>query len=173
MGNGCSALSVGFHTLPQTTPAELNLAASMASFTASQLAHQALTSTALAQNKEALFVAMRAAGITEIVVIFDGAGDSGQIEDIDARQGDAVIALPDLEIELARVSWGITEISTNRMTLEQAVEALAYDLLSDTHGGWENCDGAYGEFHFDAAAGTILLDYNERFTSSELFNHSF
>ena len=152
---------------------EANLAAAMVQFDASQLAHQTLSTTAMAQNKEALFAAMRAAGITEIVVTFDGAGDSGQVEDIDARRGDAVVPMPDTEIMLAQVSWGISEIATSCMPLSEAVETLAYDLLSDSHGGWENCDGAFGEFHFDAEAGTVLLDYNERFTSSEQFNHTF
>ena len=152
---------------------ETSLAAVMAQFDASQLAHQTLSTTAMAQNKEALFAAMRAAGITEIIVTFDGAGDSGQVEDIDARRGDAVVPMPDVSVTLAQVSWGNSEISTSSMSLSEAVETLAYDLLSDCHGGWENCDGAFGEFHFDAEAATILLDYNERFTSSEQFNHSF
>ena len=39
------------------------------------------------------------------------------------------------------------------------------------HGGWENNDGAYGEFCFDASARSIHLEFNERFTSSELFTH--
>ena len=152
---------------------EASLAAAMAQYDASQLAHQTLSTTAMAQNREALFAAMRAAGITEIIVTFDGAGDSGQIEGIDARRSDAVVPMPDTAITLAQVSWGISEMSTSSMSLSEAVETLAYDLLSDSHGGWENCDGAFGAFHFDAEAGTILLDYNERFTSSEQFNHSF
>ncbi len=152
---------------------ETSLAAVMAQFDASQLAHQTLNTTAMAQNKETLFAAMRAAGITEIIVTFDGAGDSGQVEDIDARRADAVVPMPDTEITLAQVSWGVSEISTSSMALSEAVETLAYDLLSDSHGGWENCDGAFGAFHFDAEAGTILLDYNERFASSEQFNHTF
>ena len=152
---------------------EASLAATMAQFDASQLAHQTLSTTAMAQNKDTLFAAMRAAGITEIIVTFDGAGDSGQVEDIDARCGGTAVPMPDTEITLAQVSWGVTEIATNTMSLSEAVESLAYDLLSDSHGGWENCDGAFGQFHFDAEAGTILLNYNERFTSSEQFNHSF
>lgn len=152
---------------------EASLAVAMAQFDASQLAHQTLSTTAMAQNKEALFAAMRAAGITEIIVSFDGAGDSGQIEDMDARRGDAVVPMPDTEITLAQVSWGISEISTSTISLSEAVENLAYELLSNSHGGWENCDGAFGEFHFDAEAGTILLDFNERFTSSENYSHSF
>ena len=53
------------------------------------------------------------------------------------------------------------------LTLLAVVEEMAYDYLADTHRGWENDDGAYGEFCFDAAARTIHLDFNERFTSYE------
>ncbi|MEQ1518940.1 MAG: DUF6878 family protein, partial [Usitatibacteraceae bacterium] len=37
--------------------------------------------------------------------------------------------------------------------------------------GWENNDGAYGEFTFTVSDQSIALDYNERFTSSEHFAH--
>lgn len=37
----------------------------------------------------------------------------------------------------------------------------------------ENNDGAYGEFCFDARARSIHLEFNERFTSSELYTHDF
>ena len=65
------------------------------------------------------------------------------------------------------------EVETRSLSLEDVVEQLACDFLSDTHGGWENNDGAYGEFCFDAAARCIHLEFNERFTSSELFTHDF
>ena len=54
-----------------------------------------------------------------------------------------------------------------------AVEALAYAFLEETHGGWENNEGAFGEFTFDVAERTITLDYNERFESSEYSQHLF
>ena len=38
-----------------------------------------------------MFDALAAAGITLIVVTFDGYGDSGQIENIEAKAGDAVV----------------------------------------------------------------------------------
>ena len=40
----------------------------------------------LAANKDALFDALAAAGIETVTVTFDGYGDSGQIEDIEAGQ---------------------------------------------------------------------------------------
>ncbi len=39
-------------------------------------------------NKTAVFDALAAAGITIVIVVFDGYGDSGQIEDIEAKAGE-------------------------------------------------------------------------------------
>ena len=64
-------------------------------------------------------------------------------------------------------------VDAGTLTLEVAVEELVYDLLSDTHSGWQDNDGAYGEFCIDARARTIHLEFNERFTSSELYTHDF
>src|SRR3990167_3742197 len=71
------------------------------------------------------------------------------------------------------VTWDSPEVEMRQLSLEDVVEQLAYDFLSDTHGGWENNDGAYGEFCFDAGARCIHLELNERFTLSELFTHEF
>ena len=124
-------------------------------------------------NKDRLFDALTAAGITHVTVSFDGAGDSGQIESIDARAGDKAAGFPPVQVSYAALTWDSPEVEMRNLSLEEAVEQLAYDLLSDSHGGWENNDGAYGEFCFDAAARCIHLEFNERFTSSELFTHDF
>ena len=47
-----------------------------------------IASEVLLANKTALFDALAAAGITTVIVNFDGCGDSGQIEMIEARAGD-------------------------------------------------------------------------------------
>ena len=52
------------------------------------------------QNQAALFDALATAGVTLIVVTFDGYGDSGQIENIEVKAGDAVVAMPAGEVEM-------------------------------------------------------------------------
>lgn len=47
----------------------------------------------LPANKTALFDALAAANITVVVVTFDGYGDSGQIENIEAKAGDEIVTL--------------------------------------------------------------------------------
>lgn len=126
-----------------------------------------------AGNKALLFDALAAAGITKVVVHFDGYGDSGQIEDIAAYTNDVDANIPAHTIEIARPRWGEPEADRSSCLLRDAIEALSYDALEETHGGWENNEGAYGDFTFDVAARTITLDYNERYESSEYTQHIF
>lgn len=127
----------------------------------------------LEPNKSALFETLAAAGIETVTVTFDGYGDSGQIESIDARAGAETVALPSITIEIARAVWRTAEIERLTQSVHDAIETLAYGFLSQLHSGWENDDGAYGEFTFDVAERTIVLDYHERYTSSEHYSHTF
>ena len=124
-------------------------------------------------NQDRLLDGCIAAGITHANAPFDGAGDSGQIESIGAWSGDTAVDFPTTEIEYAALTWDNPEVEVRQLSLEDVVVQLAYDFLSDTHGGWENNDGAWGEFCFDAAARCIHLEFNEPFTSSELTTHEF
>jgi hypothetical protein len=125
-------------------------------------------------NKASLFAALRAAGVRTVIVTFDGYGDSGQIEDIVATAGDdAALDLPATQVELRTLNVGQDEPSLLSQPLTEAIETLAYALLGLKHGGWENNDGAFGDFTFDVAEETIVLDYNERFSSSENHTHEF
>jgi hypothetical protein len=125
------------------------------------------------RNKSALFEALAAAGITHVIVSFDGYGDSGQIENIEVKAGDAIVDMPDVQIEIARALWGEAEPERSEVAVADAVEHFVYDILMDTHEGWENNDGACGDFTFDVAARTITLDYNERYTESRYSQHVF
>jgi hypothetical protein len=127
----------------------------------------------LPANKTILFDALAAAGITYVFVHFDGYGDSGQIEDVEAKAGHEIVKLPDETIEIVDPMWGSAEIERQTHTIGEAIEHMAYAFLRQTYAGWENNDGAYGDFVFDVAKRTIALDYNERYTSSENYTHEF
>ena len=124
-------------------------------------------------NKASLFAALREAGITTVVVTFDGYGDSGQIESIEARGGDGPADIPATPVEIARLDFPATEPERLTEPLGDAIETLAYAFLEQTHGGWENNGGAFGDFVFDVEGETIRLDYNERIETSENYSHAF
>lgn len=124
-------------------------------------------------NKASLFAAFTAAGITHVTVAFDGVGDSGQIEDIEVKAGDAFAELPDTQVEIARTDFHCEEVHRRVEPIREAVESVCYLILEAKHAGWENNEGAYGDFVFDVAADTITLDFNYRIERSENHTHEF
>jgi hypothetical protein len=126
---------------------------------------------ACAANKTVVFDALAAAGIANVTVSFDGEGDSGQIHDITVEG--QVTQLPDLPIEIQDAPWRAQGAVYRKTTLFHAVEALCYDYLAHDHEGWENNDGAYGEFLFDVQQRRVELDFNARFSDSVNSTHSY
>ena len=135
--------------------------------------HDRLNAELRPANKAVVFDALAAAGLTIVTVRFDGYGDSGQIEDVEAKAGDEVAALPPGNVEIAAAVCGHADHERTEMSVRDAIEQLAYDFLEETHDGWENSDGAYGDFTFDVAERTITLDYNERHMESDHSQHVF
>lgn len=153
-----------------TTP---DPAASLSDWETKRAEHERRSAELRPRNKTIVFDVLAAAGVTVVVVTFDGYGDSGQIENIEAKAGDEVAALPSGEVEIVSAVWGEAELARTTMTVRDAIERLAYDFLEETHDGWENSDGAYGDFTFDVAERTITLDYNERHMESDYSQHVF
>lgn len=116
-----------------------------------------------AVNKTAVFTALAAASITQVTVMFDGGGDSGQIDEITARAGDDKADIPDAEIRF----------DDRPLPLKEAIEHLCFDYLSQEHGGWENNDGGQGDFTFHVAEMRIELDFNQFYTDSTNHTHTF
>lgn len=143
-------------------------------YAALDAAHQSLSARLHPANKADLFAILADAGIATVTVEFDGCGDSGQIESVDAIGKNGMSCeLPATSIAIRRALWGEPEPASEEMTVAEAVERLAYDLLGGAHPGWEINDGSYGTFVFDVAAGAITLDCNVRFTDSELHTSTF
>ena len=125
-------------------------------------------------NKAALFAVLQAVGVQRVTAHFDGASDSGQIESIDATSPDEAAAeVPDGTIEIRTPLWDGSGVQTEAMPVRDAIEKLAYDFLEEVHDGWENEDGAYGEFILDVAELTIRLEYNERVMTTSYSEHEF
>jgi hypothetical protein len=145
----------------------------VAKWEAEQRARTAAVDALRPTNAAALFAALAAARITSVTVGFDGYGDSGQIESIDARAGETQAELPETSVTLLTLGWRETEPSEASMPMREAIEHMAYDCLAQTHGGWENNEGAFGTFILDVADQTITLEFNQRFEGFESYEHSF
>ena len=132
-----------------------------------------LCKSTLSENKTALFDALTRARIDTVEVTFNGYADEGQIDGAvaDGEGGD-----PDLQsinVEIARVEWGSQIVTRKTLSVKDAIEKLAYDLLQQTYSGWQDNEGAYGDFLLDVGERTITLNFNERIETSELTQHVF
>lgn len=157
--------------MTEATPA-FDAVAAWAQIEAQYAARAQLAKDALPANKTALLDALASAGITSVLVRFDGSGDSGQIEEVDVTRNQAPAALPTVDIEIATPLWDGSGLDRRVMPIAEAIETLAYAFLEDTHDGWEINEGAYGEFIFDVGRRAIELHYNERIETSEYHGHA-
>lgn len=155
--------------MPET---DVAMTADFDEYLAQAAARDRLQAELLPANKTAIFDALASAGIVSVVVFFDGGGDSGQIESIDARDAAGEVPLPDVTVEFASPSYS-DGIDRRTLRLYDAIETIAYDLLRSAYCGWENNDGAYGEFTFDVATSVISLDFNGRYVAVESSSHEF
>jgi hypothetical protein len=123
-------------------------------------------------NKNLIFAALADLGVHRVTVDYDGSGDSGQIESIEAWNAvSEKVPLPSIgKVQLAPEN---PDRPVEDIGLEAAVEQLAWDYLYDNHCGWENNDGAFGTFVFDVPARTITLEHNERDTDLNTSTHEF
>ncbi len=156
-----------------TPDAEQALTAPLDAYEAQSALYDRLEDETITRNKAAVFDALANAGIVVVTISFDGCSDSGQIENVQANTQDEMVALPSDQIEYERIRWGETEPTRSSCPLRDALEDLAFHYLSTARDGWENGDGAYGEFTFDTTTRSITLAYNERFTDSIYSEHEF
>lgn len=140
---------------------------------AQEAARDALFERLRPANQAAIFNTLASAGIVTLVVNFDGFGDSGQIEAMTATGAEGEMMLPEISIPYGSPGRGDGDdaIDQQPLPLAEAIETLCYDLLRQTHAGWENNDGAFGDFTFDVTARTISLDHNDRYTAIESYAH--
>ena len=126
-----------------------------------------------ATNKSALMTALSSAGVTVVTVSFDGYGDDGRIQSIRAVAGEVEVDLPTTPLEVQVTHYHSEAVSSEVRPLPEAIEALVYGFLRETHMGWENNEGAFGELIILVAEASIRLEFNERFVETEYHEHEF
>ena len=132
-----------------------------------------LCKSTLSDNKAAFFDVLAGARIDTVEVAFNGYADEGQIDGAvaDGEGGDT--DLRSINVEIARVEWGRQIVTRQILSVKDAIEKLVYDLLQQTYSGWQDNQGAYGDFLFDVAERTITLNFNERIETSKYTQHLF
>lgn len=126
------------------------------------------------------------AGVDEVMVGFDGSGDSGQIEECrvdfghgedgrDKKRESALLKAPIPGTEREFQDWGGGKLDSviRCESVRERIEDLCYDLLSGAHPGWEINEGSFGEFVIRPSQNQIALTFNERIETYETAEEEF
>ena len=124
-------------------------------------------------NREIIFDALQAAGVSHVEIHFDGYSDSGQIEGSVpyAINPAEEIAFPEIKIVLWNYDYNTGELAPKHEPFQDAIETFAFDMLEDHHDGWENDDGAFGDVILKVQTRTVSIDFNERYTQYTSTTH--
>lgn len=98
---------------------------------------------------------LKGAGVACVHIQYDGCGDSGQIESIEYR---------DIDGKPVNIQEKVA------ITEDQLMD-LFYDLTQARHPGWENNDGAFGEFEWNLTGDTLTHSHSDRFTDYDTTAH--
>jgi len=120
-------------------------------------------------------------GATEVVIFFDGSGDSGSIESVSIRQSDGK-AVPNLDdlfvdypVEKSQYISGewFNDVEIKQMPIADALEKYTYDELDRTNVDWYNNDGGFGELRIELSDDvSIELEVNQRYTEYTTYSFS-
>ena len=149
---------------PETTPADI-----AARIQAHQTALKTIADAVDAANKRTLFAALTDAGIATITVTYDGYGDEGTMEPPEALDANGTsVAIPAVEIEVQSTDCDALTVHLSRQPLAEALESVTYDMLEARHSGWENGDGASGEFTIDVGKRSIHLLHRDHYIAHDI-----
>ena len=98
---------------------------------------------------------LKDAGVVRVEIFYDGCGDSGQIE----------------RISYFNTNCKMMDLPGKVTITEEALLDLFYDLLEVRHAGWENNDGAFGEFEWDLVSDTLAQSHSERYVECDTTEH--
>src|ERR1035441_7009687 len=96
------------------------------------------------RDKAAVMHALAAAGVTSVVVTFDGHSDRGQIESLEARAGEITVELQGIQVLVLGGSEDEAAQDETSLPLGEAIETLCYESLAENYEGWEINEGSYG-----------------------------
>ena len=131
-------------------------------------------------EKEALLPELRKRGIVSITIEYDGSGDSGSVESVEAfnEKGDSVPLTDKVKtfvkhstFDKKTETWGSVDVELE-LTLDDAIEQIASGMINGYFPGWENNDGAYGTVTFNVGEGSLELDHNARYTEVNSYTES-
>lgn len=124
------------------------------------------------EDRATVMAALKACGITKVVIRYDGYGDSGGVEEctVEGGKGQESLTVP---VQTVILDWSSAEKTIQMAPLRDVLETLAMQYVAVEHSGWENNDGGSGNVAFDPIADTVTVSHTENYTAHNNFMHTY
>lgn len=118
-------------------------------------------------NKLELIKVCKDKNIKQIEVCYDGCADSGQINESIAYFSENLkdydccsninVSCNYYRTEYSQINGrSVPDIVFNQGNLQDLVEEMAYSILEDRWGGWDNNEGSYGEIRLNSDGSVVF-----------------
>ena len=135
---------------------------------------------AITNNRQPLLEALAALHVAEVVIRYDGGGDSGDVSEVSVLPESLDVAeqLATVQVNYYYLLGEYREgqyhyqLESHLVSLDDALRDFALTWVDAHHGGWENNEGGAGVVTIKVAEPNFLLEHVEYYTESVSYDYS-
>ena len=133
-------------------------------------------------NRQPLLTALAALGITQLVVRYEGGGDSGDVSELEIfpellAQANIANTLKVEQLTYHCLAGEYQDgeyryfLQEQQSSIDSALRDFVLTWVDAHHGGWENNDGGSGTMTINVTEGTFRLEHTEYYTECSNYEY--
>ena len=143
-------------------------------------AYSPISLEAIHTNRDCLLAALAKLNVTDVIVHYDGGGDSGDVSEVSVLPESLNVAeqLATVQVNYYYLLGEYREgqyhyqLESHLVSLDDALRDFALTWVDAHHGGWENNEGGAGVVTIKVAEPNFLLEHVEYYTESVSYDHA-
>ncbi len=133
---------------------------------------------AIHANRESLLAALIKLNITEVIIRYEGGGDSGDVTELEVKPEPVT---PQLAVEHIAHRYVASEyrdreyhyfLEERQSSVDDALRDFAMAWANAQHSGWENNDGGSGSVTIHVTENNFQLEHTEYYTESSSYEYN-
>ena len=137
---------------------------------------------AVRANRQPLLTALAALAITQLVVRYEGGGDSGDVSELEIFPETLAQANIANTLKVEQVTYHCLAgdyqdgeyryfLQEQQSSIDSALRDFTLTWVDAHHGGWENNDGGSGTVTINVSEGTFRLEHTEYYTECSNYEY--
>ncbi len=137
---------------------------------------------AVRANRQPLLTALAALAITQLVVRYEGGGDSGDVSELEVFPESLAQANIANTLKVEQLTYHCLAaeyqdgeyryfLQEQQSSIDSALRDFTLTWVDAHHGGWENNDGGSGTMTINVSEGTFRLEHSEYYTECSNYEY--